>query len=353
MRAHFPAVARLFTASLKLRIAGILGMVLLFNGMTWLTAILLFRHNVLLAGSAALAFGLGLRHAVDADHIAAIDNATRKLVQDGKRPVGVGLFFSLGHSTIVVVLSVALAITAAGLRTRLNLLEQFGGVAGTLISSGVLFLLAAINLHVLLALLRALRGARDGTAWREEDIARILGQRGLLGRFYGRLFRLVSASWHLYPIGLLFGLGFDTATEIGLLGLSAAEATRGLAIWTILIFPALFTAGMSLIDTLDSILMLGAYSWSLVNPLRKLHYNVIVTGISVFVALAVGGAEVLALLRSHYSLSGRFWSGVAAVSDNFGMIGYLMIAVLALSWIVGSLIYRLQRADPASARAAE
>ena len=320
-----------------------LAAVLALNIAAWAAAISLFHNHALLFGSALLAYGLGLRHAVDADHIAAIDNVTRKMMQDGKRPAAVGLFFSLGHSTIVVSVSLVLAIGAAGLKARLAILTDFGIVFGMAISAAFLLVLAALNMAVFYATLRTFRRTKREGLYREDDLAVL--NRGPLGRLFLRLFRLVNHSWHMYPIGVLFGLGFDTATEIGLLGLSAAQGARGLPLWTIMMFPALFTAGMSLIDTIDSVLMVQAYGWALIKPLRKLYYNLTVTGLSVAVALAIGGVEMLALLRDRLNLSGSFWRAVALAGSNLGMLGYLIIALFAVNWAVSVLIYKLKGYD--------
>jgi high-affinity nickel-transport protein len=266
------------------------------NLAAWAWAFAAFRGSPLLIGTALLAYGFGLRHAVDADHIAAIDNVTRKLMAEGKRPIGVGFFFSLGHSTVVVLASVAIAVTAHTLRDRFPELVEAGGVVGTSVSALFLLVIAAVNLVILAGIWRLLCRVRRGERYGAEELDGLLAQRGLFGRVFRGLFRLISRSWQMYPLGFLFGLGFDTATEIGLLGIAAAEATRGLSVASILIFPVLFTAGMSLVDTGDGIVMMGAYRWALVNPIRKLYYNLAITSLSVAVAVVVGGIEALGLI---------------------------------------------------------
>lgn len=268
------------------------------NAIVWVLAFLFLApaHAVLL-GTALLAYTFGLRHAVDPDHIAAIDNVTRKLMQEGKRPVGVGFFFSLGHSTIVVALTVAIVLATGSVRARLPSLEAIGGTVGTVISAGFLFAIAAINVFVLADILRAIRQTRKGKTISDLTLNTALERRGLLGRIFRPMLRLVSKSRDMYPIGLLFGLGFDTATEVGLLGIAAIEAVKGLPIWTILVLPALFTAGMSLIDTTDGILMLGAYGWAFLSPARKLYYNLTITSASVFVAVLVACVKLSGMLR--------------------------------------------------------
>ena len=315
------------------------------NAGAWAWALLAFRHFPLLLGTALLAYGLGLRHAIDADHIAAIDNVTRKLMQEGKRPVGVGFFFSLGHSTVVVLASVAIAATAMALNTRLAAWHTLGGVIGTIASAGFLLIIAGINIVVLASVYRTFHRARTEGRYAEEDLNVLLAGGGLLARLFRPMFAMIRRSWHMYPLGLLFGLGFDTATEIGLLGISAAEAARGMPIWTILVFPALFTAGMSLVDTTDSVLMLGAYGWAFTTPIRKLYYNLTITFVSVVVALLVGGIEALGLVGQKFGLSGGFWRLIGSLNGDFGSIGYLIIGVFVLSWLGSAGIYRLKGYD--------
>ena len=315
------------------------------NLLAWAAAFVAFRDFPVLLGTAFLAYALGLRHAVDADHIAAIDNVTRKLMQDGRRPVAVGFFFSLGHSTVVVLASAAIAATTTALHGRLEAFREVGGIVGTSVSALFLFIVAAANLVILHSVYRMFQRVRRGGALIEEDIDRLLAQRGLLSRVLRPVYRFVRKSWHMYPLGFLFGLGFDTATEIGLLGISAAEASRGLSVWSIMVFPALFTAGMSLVDTTDGVLMLGAYGWAFAKPIRKLYYNLTITFISVLVALVVGGIEVLGLLAEKMSLEGPFRSFIDGLSEYFGALGYLIIAVFLVSWLVSVAVYRIKRYD--------
>jgi nickel/cobalt transporter (NiCoT) family protein len=341
-------IANLFNdrdMELRRKIVGIYVVLIGANVLAWVWALIAFRNYPLLLGTAFLAYAFGLRHAVDADHIAAIDNVTRKLMQEGKRPISVGLFFSLGHSTVVVLASVGVALAAGLLQGRFASFKLVGGVVGTLVSAAFLFLVAAANLLILLSVYRTFREVRRGGAFVEEDLNHLLAQRGLLGRLFRPMFRLVERSWHMYPLGFLFGLGFDTATEIGLLGIAAAEASRGLPVWSILVFPALFTAGMSLIDTTDGVLMLGAYGWAFAKPIRKLYYNLTITFVSVLVAVLVGGIEALALVADQLKLEGPFWSLIGALNENFGSLGYLIIAIFAGSWLVSIAVYRLWRFD--------
>ncbi len=327
------------------KIRGIYAVLLVFNLSAWMWAFVAFRHYPALIGTAFLAYSLGLRHAVDADHIAAIDNVTRKLMQEGKRPVAVGLMFSLGHSTIVVLGSAVLAATTLSLQHRMDAVRHIGGFVGTLVSTLFLFGIAIVNMVVLRSVYLAFRRVRRGERYVEEDFDLLLGSRGFLSRLFRPMFAMIRRSWHMYPLGLLFGLGFDTATEIGVLGISAAEASKGLSLWSILVFPMLFAAGMSLIDTTDNILMLGAYGWAFVKPIRKLYYNMTITLVSVIVALVVGGIEALGLLAGQFHRQGMFWSVVGKLNENFGTLGYLIVALFVLCWCVSIGIYRWRRFD--------
>ena len=330
---------------LRGRVIALYGILLLFNLGAWLWAAIAFHRYPVLLGTALLAYSFGLRHAVDADHIAAIDNVTRKLMQDGKRPIAVGFMFSLGHSTIVVLGAAAIAGTALALQHRLDGVRSIGGVIGTLVSALFLIAIAIVNLIVLRSIYRAFVRVRRGEPYIEEDFDLLLGNRGILSRLFRPMFKMIKRSWHMYPLGLLFGLGFDTATEIGLLGISAAEASKGLSFWAILVFPVLFAAGMSLIDTTDNILMLGAYGWAFIKPIRKLYYNMTITCVSVVVALVVGGIEALGLLAGYFHFQGRFWEGVAKLNDNFGTLGYFIVGLFAVSWIVSIAVYKWRRFD--------
>jgi nickel/cobalt transporter (NiCoT) family protein len=333
------------SGTLRSRVLRVYGVLAVFNGAAWLWAILAFRHFPLLLGTAFLAYSFGLRHAVDADHIAAIDNVTRKLMQEGKRPVTVGFMFSLGHSTIVLVGSAAIAWTTVALQYRMNAVRGIGGLVGTLLSTVFLFAIAAVNLVVLRSVCRTFIKVRRGEPYVEEDLDLLLGNRGLLARLFRPMFRMITRSWHMYPLGVLFGLGFDTATEIGVLGISAAEASKGLSTWSILVFPALFAAGMSLIDTTDNILMLGAYGWAFVKPIRKLYYNMTITSVSVVVAVAVGGIEATGLLVEQFHLKGIFWDAVTRLNENFGTLGYFIVGLFVFSWVASVVFYKWRRFD--------
>jgi high-affinity nickel-transport protein len=328
--------------SLRTKSAGVLALLVGANVAAWAWALATFRDHPVLLGTALLAYSLGARHAVDADHIAAIDNVTRKLMQQGERPVSVGLFFSLGHSTVVVLASIAIAAGASEIQERFAGWRDLGALVGTVISAGFLFAIALANLMSLKPIYRAFRRLRLGGALNEAALDGFLVE-GMLGRLFRPLLALIGASWQMYPLGFLFALGFDTATEVGVLGISAAEASRGLPIWSILVFPALFTAAMSLADTADGILMLGAYGWAFTKPLRKLYYNLAITLVSVLVAVVIGSVELLAVVAQRLSLDGAFWIAVQRLNDNFGSLGLLIIALFAASWAVAAAIYRLKR----------
>ncbi len=315
------------------------------NLAAWVWAWIAFADRPALLGTALLAYMFGLRHAFDADHIAAIDNVVRKLMQEGKAPHAVGFFFSLGHSSIVVLASVGIAAAATLMQGRLEDLHSIGGVIGTSISAMFLLAIGLANLFILKGIWAAFSRARRGETIVEEDLDTLLAGRGFIARIFRPLFGIVSRSWHMYPIGLLFGLGFDTATEIGLLGLSATQAAQGMSLWSILVFPALFTAGMSLMDTTDSVLMTGAYGWAIARPIRKLWYNLTITAASVAVAIFIGGLEALGLIADKLSLEGAFWSYVEAINGNLSNFGYAVVAIFMASWFISTIIYRAKGYD--------
>jgi high-affinity nickel-transport protein len=340
------------TADMRGKIAAIYALLIAANLAAWAWALIAFHDYPVLLGTCFLAYSFGLRHAVDADHIAAIDNVTRKLMQEGKRPVAAGLFFSLGHSTVVVLATIAVAATAAAFKEQLEDFHAIGGVIGTSVSAAFLLIIAAINVVILVNVYNTFRRVKNGGAYVAEELDLGLASGGVLARLFRRLFRLIEQSWHMYPLGFLFGLGFDTATEVGLLGISAAEASNGLPIWSILVFPALFTAGMTLIDTTDSVLMVGAYGWAFVKPVRKLYYNMTITFASVIVAVIIGGIETLGVIGQKFDLSGGVWDTVAGLNDSFGMLGYLIIAVFAACWIASIAVYHLKGYDAIEVRMA-
>ena len=320
------------------------------NILAWIWALIAFREYPILLGTALLAYTYGLRHAVDADHIAAIDNVVRKLMHMQKRPVSVGLFFSLGHSTVVVLASIFVALTMNALQIGLGNFKEVAGVVGTSVSAFFLLTVAGANILILISVVRIFDGVRRGEHFLEEDLNVLLSQRGFLGRRLRSLFAIISRTWHMYPLGILFGLGFDTASEIGLLGISAAQGTQGLSMWSILVFPALFTAGMSLVDTIDGALMVGIYGWAFVKPVRKLYYNITITSVSVIVALVVGGVEALGLLDKKFSPDGGNWKLIHALNENFGVLGFLLIGIFVACWLISMVIYRFNGYDEIDVR---
>jgi high-affinity nickel-transport protein len=306
---------------------GIYGLLGLGNLAAWAWALLAFHDHPLLLGTALLAYGFGLRHAVDADHIAAIDNVTRKLMQEGKRPLYVGLFFALGHSTVVALAVAGVAAATTLLSAHFEPFKSIGGVVGTLVSALFLFAIAAANLVILRSVWRTFERVKNGGRYDAED------------------FDLLLADRHMFPLGFLFGLGFDTATEVALLGLSATQAAQGVSTWSILVFPALFAAGMALIDTTDGVLMLGAYHWAFVKPIRKLYYNLTITLVSVVVAVLIGGIELLGLLGERLSLSGWFWRAIGSLNDNLNALGFFIIGVFVAAWLGSVAFYRYKGLD--------
>jgi high-affinity nickel-transport protein len=315
-----------------------------YNALAWLLALIVFASHPDLLALALTAYTFGLRHAFDADHISAIDNVTRKLMQEKQRPVGVGFFFSLGHSTIVVVLTILIALAAVAVGS-FDTLKNIGGLVGTTVSAVFLLIIAAINIVILVDIYRTFREVRKGGEYNDFTVDESLNKRGLMGRFFRPLLRMTDRSWKMYPMGVLFGLGFDTATEIGLLGIAAFSAGHGVPIASILLFPALFTAGMTLMDTTDSVLMLGAYGWAFVKPIRKLYYNLNITLISVIVALVVGGIEALSIVATELNLSGSFWDQINVLSGQFGLLGVIIVSLFILSWLISTIIYKVKKYD--------
>ncbi len=330
------------SSDLRDRIARVYVFLALFNVGAWALALVASSAYPILLPTAFLAYTFGLRHAVDADHIAAIDNTTRKLMQDGQRPVAVGLFFSLGHSTIVVALSVLIAISA-GVVSDIPTFSEIGGLIGTTVSAVFLLLIGLINFIVLVDIYRMFRRVSQGGAYEEESLEDYLNNRGLLARLFKPMLRMIRKSWHMYPLGVLFGLGFDTASEVALLGLAATSGASHVPVAYILILPALFAAGMSLVDATDGILMLGAYGWAYVKPIRKLYYNLNITLVSVLIAFAIGGVEVLSILADRFGLSGGIWDWAGNL--DFEVIGFAIIAIFVASWTISTAIYRWKRYD--------
>jgi high-affinity nickel-transport protein len=297
-------------------------------------------------GTGILAYTLGMRHAFDADHIAAIDNTTRKLVQDGKRPLSVGFFFSLGHSTIVFVLALLLnfGIRTLGqqLRSDSSGLHNATGIIGTTMSGTFLYLIALLNLIVLVSIIKVFRKMRRGR-YDDAELERQLDSRGLMNRVFGRYAKKIDAGWKMYPVGMLFGLGFDTATEIALLVLAGSAVVSGLPFYAILSLPILFTAGMCLFDTADGCFMNFAYDWAFARPVRKVFYNLTITGLSVFVAFFIGTIEILGLLGAELNLTGGFWSFMGHFDLN--KAGFFIVGIFVLTWAVALSIWHFGRIE--------
>ena len=332
------------SASLKRRIAFMFAPLVAFNAGVWIWAFAVFGDHPALLGTCALAYVLGLRHAVDPDHIAAIDNVTRKLMQEGRQPISVGLWFAIGHSALICIAVCAIAFTATSLSDeRFEGWREIGGVVSTICSATFLFIIAAFNMMVLANVWSSYRALRRTGHYAEERIEELLKNRGFLARFMQPCFALVSRGWHMFPLGFLFGLGFDTATEVSLFSIAATESARGFSLASIMIFPLLFTAGMALIDTMDGVLMLGAYHWAYVKPRRKLIYNLVITTLSVVVALCIGLLETLALLGAKFDLTDGVWSAVAALNAHYGDLGFVIIALFATVWLGAWLAQRSKR----------
>jgi high-affinity nickel-transport protein len=298
-------------------------------------------------GVSVLAYTLGLRHAFDADHISAIDNTTRKLmnerrgVEGARKPLSVGYFFSLGHSTIVIGIGIGIVVAEKAVYAAVSNdnsgLEQFGGVFGTVVSASFLFLIALLNIVILAGIVKVFRAMRTGT-YDEAELERQLENRGLMYRFFGRWMASITREWQMYPVGVVFGLGFDTATEVALLATTALLATRSLPWYSIMCLPVLFTAGMTLMDTLDGCFMNVAYGWAFFNPVRKVYYNLAITGLSVAICFFIGTVEVLGLLPTELHLHGRFWNDMAGF--NINTAGFVIVGMFLLTWVGALALWR-------------
>ena len=335
-------VAQLFddgTASERRKLSGMYALLIGFSILAWAWAFVEFAGRPPLLGTALLAYIFGLRHAVDADHIAAIDNVVRKLMQEDKRPLAVGLFFSLGHSTLVALATIVVAFGAATLQSRFGPFRDASSTIGTSVSAVFLLAIAIVNIAILRNVWSNFQHLRRSGHLGTDHHDIFSAGSGLLARLFHPLFRIIEKSWHMYPLGLLFALSFDTATEIGLLGISASQVSQGMSPFLILIFPALFTAGMTLIDTTDGVFMVGVYGWAFVNPARRLWYNLTITAVSILVAGLIGGIETLGLLATRFNLAGTFWNAVIALNENSVTFGCVVIGLFVASWISSALIY--------------
>jgi nickel/cobalt transporter (NiCoT) family protein len=326
-----------------LRLSAFGGGVLLLHLLGWGLFLYYARSNPALAGLGTLAYTFGLRHAFDADHIAAIDNTTRKFLTDEKRSLGVGFFFSLGHSTIVFALTAGLAVAAQTVNAGLPTFQTYGGTIGASVSGTFLLLIGILNLLVLADIVRVFREMKTGRYDQEGLEQRLLDQ-GLMSRaFLRRLGDRIDTSWKMYPLGLLFGLGFDTATEIGLLAIAAGVATHQLPFLAIVSLPLIFAAGMSLMDTADGAFMSHAYGWAFSNPVRKVYYNITVTSLSVAVALVIGMIELMQVTAHHLALEGGFWGYLGEL--DFGMLGYVVVAMFVATWTLSVVLWKTRRIE--------
>jgi high-affinity nickel-transport protein len=352
-RDEWPRLAGLFGFVLLLHVVGF-GLFWHYNGLSQIHQLSSVdpdshKRTLIYAGAGALAYGFGLRHAFDADHISAIDDTTRYLLQKGKRPLGVGFFFSLGHSSVVMALSIGIAFAARSASGFMNHFQGSGNIIGTLASGTFLYLIAAFNFAVLFGIMKMWRQAKSGT-YKQEELDVLLAQRGFMNRiFKGRYNKFISSSWQMYPVGFLFGLGFDTATEVGVLGLSATAAAAGtqggtsLPPLAIIALPIIFAAGMSLMDTIDGVFMSKAYGWAFVTPLRKIYYNITMTALSIFIAFVIGTIEILGLLSDKLHWTGQPWAFIAGIDIN--KAGQIIVGIFLISWIGAVLAYRWRRID--------
>ena len=334
-------------------LAAMFGFVTLLHIIGWGTLFLVVapQHfdlgdTVLGMGVGLTAYALGLRHAFDADHIAAIDNTTRKLMEDGRRPLGVGFFFSLGHSSVVfglaLLISLGVKAIVGPVREPDSALHHYTALIGTSVSGLFLYLIAAINVVILVGILKVFAAMRRGD-YDHAQLEHHLNNRGFLNRLFKRFTGSISKSWQMYPLGMLFGLGFDTATEVALLVLAGTSAAVGLPWYAILCLPVIFAAGMTLLDTIDGTFMNFAYGWAFSNPVRKVYYNITITGLSVAVALIVGTIELLGLLAEQLGWTGGFWDWIGGL--NLNIVGFAIVGLFVLTWVVALAIWRFGRIE--------
>jgi len=342
-RDEIPRLVGMFGFILALHVLG-WGLFIHYNSVPKLHNLKDSAGTLVYAGAGALAYTFGLRHAFDADHISAVDDTTRYLLQKGKRPLAVGFFFSLGHSTVVFTFVTALALFAAKAKSFQHAFEGTGGIIGTVVSGLFLYLIAALNLAVLRGIVRAWREAKQGT-YSPEELDELLAKRGFMNRiFRGRYNKFINNSWQMYPVGLLFGLGFDTASQVGLIAVAGSTAIAGgLPPLAIIALPILFAAGMSTMDTLDGVFMSKAYGWAFVTPLRKIYYNITTTGLSIFVAFVIGTIELLGLLSAQLGLTGQPWDFLASIDIN--VAGRIIVAIFFITWIGAIVLWKVRKLD--------
>jgi high-affinity nickel-transport protein len=336
-----------FDSGERRRLAGFFGGIGLLHIVGWGLLLVAAAGQPTILALGGLAYTFGLRHAFDADHISAIDNTTRKLLQDGRKPVGVGFFFSLGHSTVVFLVAVALGLTVKwivdGVAGDGGMLRSVSGTVGTVVSGGFLVLIGLLNLLILIDIVRVYRRLKAGE-YDEASLELDLTAGGFMSRIFGRLFRVIRHSWQMYPIGFLFGLGFDTASEVAILAIAAGAAAKGLPFMAVIALPLIFAAGMSLMDTADGAFMAKAYSWAFTSPIRKVFYNLTMTSLSVFVALFIGTIELMQVLIERFDLKGGVFGAIAGF-DLIGRAGYFIVVAFIVAWIAALLIYKARRID--------
>ena len=342
-RDEIPRLVAMFGLIAALHIIG-WGRFVHYNGIARIHQITGSDHKLVYAGAGTLAYTFGLRHAFDADHISAVDDTTRYLLQKGKRPLAVGLFFSLGHSTVVFTFVTAIAIVATKAKAFQEAFQGTGGIIGTLVSGSFLYLIAALNLAVLSGIIRVWRQAKRGT-YSVEELDELLAKRGFMNRiFRGKYNQFINHSWQMYPVGLLFGLGFDTATQVGLIAIAGTTAIAGgLPPLAIIALPIIFAAGMSLMDTIDGVFMSKAYGWAFMSPVRKIYYNITTTGLSIFVAFAIGTVEIVGLIIDKAGLTGQPWDFIAGIDIN--LAGRIIVAIFLVVWIGAVLNWKWRKLD--------
>lgn len=342
-RDEIPRLVAMFGFIAALHVIG-WGLFIHYNSISRIHSITGSDHKLVYAGAGTLAYTFGLRHAFDADHISAVDDTTRYLLQKGKRPLAVGLFFSLGHSTVVFTFVTAIAIVASQATAFQQAFQGTGGIIGTLVSGTFLYLIAALNLAVLSGIIRVWRQAKRGT-YSVEELDDLLAKRGFMNRiFRGKYNQFINESWHMYPVGLLFGLGFDTATQVGLIAIAGTTAIAGgLPPLAIIALPIIFAAGMSLMDTIDGVFMSKAYGWAFMSPVRKIYYNITTTSLSIFVAFAIGTVEIIGLVIDKAGLTGQPWDFIAAIDIN--LAGRIIVGIFLVVWIGAVINWKVRKLD--------
>jgi nickel/cobalt transporter (NiCoT) family protein len=332
-----------FSSAEWTRLAGLYGFIVTLHVLGWALYLHYASDFPALVGLGFVAYMFGLRHAFDADHIAAIDDTVRYMLQKGRRPLGIGFFFSLGHSTIVLCLAVGIAFAAVAVKQQLPELKDIGGLLGATVSGTFLWIIGVLNVLVLMDILGVWKQAKTGTH-DHHHLEELLLRRGLINRLFGGpLQKFLNHSWQMYPLGLLFGLGFDTASEVGLLAMTAGASAGNLPTPAVLCLPILFAAGMSLMDTTDGVLMSKAYNWAFLNPLRKIFYNITTTSLSIAVALVIGAIELAQVLISVLNLHGAFYDAIAGL--DFGLLGYLIVGLFLAAWGLSVALWKLGRIE--------